>query len=115
WPGSLGAELRLTIAPAEPIAPSNVTELERFLTCRWRLYSPAPLDLPATRIRFVATQVEHPPWPLLGANVLEFREGLLSAAGLPGQRRVHSSGLSDGVSEPRWVGSDARRIRRGSC
>jgi hypothetical protein len=83
WPGPAGAELRLTVAPSEPIAPSDVTELERFLTCRWRLYSPAPLSLPATRIRFVATQVEHPPWPLQRARVLELREGLLAAAGLP--------------------------------
>lgn len=60
WPRPAGAELRLTVAPSEPIAPPDVTELERFLTCRWRLYSPAPLALPATRIRFVATQVEHP-------------------------------------------------------
>jgi hypothetical protein len=97
WPGSLGAELQLTIAPAEPIAPSNVTELERFLTCRWRLYSPAPLDLPATRIRFVATQVEHPPWPLLRANVLELREGLLSAAGLPGFGREYVAHFSPGL------------------
>lgn len=84
WPGSPGAELRLTIAPTEPIAPSDVTELERFLTCRWRLYSPAPLDLPATRIRFVATQIEHQPWPLRRAHVLELHEGLLESAGLPG-------------------------------
>lgn len=84
WPEPAGAELLLTVAPSEPIAPSDVTELERFLTCRWRLYSPAPLALPATRIRFVATQVEHPPWPLQRARVLELREGLLAAAGLPG-------------------------------
>jgi uncharacterized protein YqjF (DUF2071 family) len=84
WPGSAGAELRLTVAPSEAIAPSDVTELERFLTCRWRLYSPAPLALPATRIRFIATQVEHQPWPLRRAHVLELREGLLEAAGLPG-------------------------------
>jgi hypothetical protein len=84
WPGPAGAELRLTVAPTEPIAPSDITELERFLTCRWRLYSPAPLALPATRIRFVTTQVEHPPWSLRRARVLELREGLLEAAGLPG-------------------------------
>jgi uncharacterized protein YqjF (DUF2071 family) len=84
WPGSAGADLLLTVTPSEPIAPSDVSELERFLTCRWRLYSPAPLDLPATRIRFVATQVEHPPWPLFRANILDLREGLLAATGLPG-------------------------------
>jgi len=97
WPGSAGAELRLTVAPSEPVAPSDVTELERFLTCRWRLYSPAPLDLPATRVRFVATQVEHPPWPLLRANVLELREGLLAAAGLPGFGREYLAHFSPGV------------------
>ncbi|MGH2579479.1 MAG: YqjF family protein [Actinomycetota bacterium] len=97
WPGSAGAELRLTVAPPEPIAPSDVTELERFLTCRWRLYSPAPLDLPATRVRFVPTQVEHPRWPLLRANVLKLREGLLAAAGLPGFGREHVAHFSPGV------------------
>ena len=97
WPGSAGAVLRLTVGPAEPIAPSDVTELERFLTHRWRLYSPAPVGLPATRIRFVATQVEHPPWPLLRANVLELREGLLAAAGLPGFGREYVAHFSPGV------------------
>jgi uncharacterized protein YqjF (DUF2071 family) len=53
--------------------------------------------LPATRIRFVATQVEHPPWPLLRANVIELREGLLSAAGLPGFGREYVAHFSSGV------------------
>ena len=97
WPGSAGAELQLTLAPAEPIAPSDVTALERFLTCRWRLYSPAPLDLPATRVRFVATQVEHQPWPLRRAHVRELREGLLEAAGLPGFGRELIAHFSPGV------------------
>ena len=97
WPGSAGAELKLTVVPTEPIAPYDVTELERFLTCRWRLYSPAPMDLPVTRIGFVATQVEHPPWPLHRANVLELREGLLAAAGLPGFGREYVAHFSPGV------------------
>jgi len=97
WPGPGGAELRLSVAPSEPVTPSDATELERFLTCRWRLYSPAPIDLPATRVRFVATQVEHPPWPLFRANVLELREGLLAAAGLPGFGREYLAHFSPGV------------------
>lgn len=117
WPGSFGAALRLAVAPSEPIAPAELTELERFLTCRWRLYSPAPLALPATRIGFFATQVEHPPWPLRRAIVLELRDELLAAAGLPGFDREAFAHFSPGVrvrfGPRRAVGPPVARHDRG--
>jgi uncharacterized protein YqjF (DUF2071 family) len=59
------------------------SELERFLTCRWRLYSPRSLRLPADRIRFSSTDVDHPPWPLHRARVRVIDERLIEATGLP--------------------------------
>lgn len=70
------------------------TELDRFLTCRWRLYSPRPLGLPADRIRFSATDVDHPPWRLHRARVRRLDERLVEATGLPapaGEPLVHYS------------------------
>jgi uncharacterized protein YqjF (DUF2071 family) len=50
--------------------------LDHFLTARHRLYS---------RIagRLVAVDVEHPPWPLRRAELIELRQDLTDAAGLP--------------------------------
>jgi uncharacterized protein len=59
------------------------TGLERFLTCRWRLFSPQPLGLPADRIRFSSTDVDHPPWRLFRARVRWLDERLVQATGLP--------------------------------
>jgi uncharacterized protein YqjF (DUF2071 family) len=54
-------------------APS---ELEVFLTARWRLY--------ATRFsRILHADIEHPPWPLQRAEAVRLEETLLRAAGLP--------------------------------
>jgi uncharacterized protein YqjF (DUF2071 family) len=61
-----------------------VGALDRFLTARWRLYTPRPLGLPARAISFVSTTVDHPPWPLHHARLAEGRETLLAAAGLSG-------------------------------
>jgi uncharacterized protein YqjF (DUF2071 family) len=93
WHGSSGAGLHLAVSPGEPIQPQDLTDLERFLICRWRLYSPARMQLPPDGIRFVATQVDHPPWPVRRASVVELRQNLLTAAGIEvqGAPLVHYS------------------------
>jgi uncharacterized protein YqjF (DUF2071 family) len=69
--------------------------LEDFLTARFRLFTRAGPVL----LRWV---VEHPPWPLQAARVLELEETLLSAAGLPAPRE-----------EPLAHFSPALRVRVG--
>ncbi|MGI5447962.1 YqjF family protein [Streptomyces sp. CA-243310] len=74
WPGPRGAHSRIAVRVADPI--DEPTELEHFLTARWCLHNDfpgGPLHLPNT----------HPRWPLYRAELLECREDLIAAAGLP--------------------------------
>lgn len=80
WPGP-GARFDIRVRVGDPISAPSA--LERFLTCRWRLYSPRHLELPAARIGLDVTTVDHPPWPLRAAEALHVEESLLRAAGLP--------------------------------
>jgi uncharacterized protein YqjF (DUF2071 family) len=77
---------------------TGVDDLHRFLTARWRLVSPRPLALPARSIGFVTTTVDHPPWPLRHARLMEGRETLLAAAGLPGPNEAPVTAFSPGVT-----------------
>jgi uncharacterized protein YqjF (DUF2071 family) len=75
WP-STGTAVRLVLEPGEAIDPAAITPLERFLVCRWRLYSPTPEGI-------ATTTVDHPPWPLRRALIRELEQDLAPAAGLP--------------------------------
>jgi len=73
---------RVVVRAGAPIEPS---ERDVWLTSRWRAY---------TRHlgRWLETPVEHEPWPLRGATVLDLEESLTAAAGLPapeGEPLVH--------------------------
>jgi len=46
WPRQHDAALTVEVEPESVVVPNALTPLEQFLTCRWRLYSPAPLELP---------------------------------------------------------------------
>lgn len=72
----VGAHLDLRIAVSERVRAEELTELERFLICRWRLYSAG------TRGHAV-TEVEHDPWPVHRAEVAGIDEGVTVAVGLP--------------------------------
>jgi uncharacterized protein YqjF (DUF2071 family) len=93
WPGHEAPSFRIAVAPEAPIPPAELSERERFLTCRWRLYTPTPLELPPSGFGFAATQVDHPPWPIRRARVVELRQELTAAAGLEvkGPPLVHFS------------------------
>jgi uncharacterized protein YqjF (DUF2071 family) len=81
WPRPAGAGLDVVLERRDRVGEPS--ELERFLTCRWRLYSPLALGLPADRIRFASTLVDHPPWPLHRARVRWLDERLVEVTGLP--------------------------------
>jgi uncharacterized protein YqjF (DUF2071 family) len=69
---------------------TSLTSLERFLICRWRLYSPF-------RAGIAATQVQHEPWPIRRARVLHLEEDLVAAHGLPKATEAPLALFSPGV------------------
>jgi uncharacterized protein YqjF (DUF2071 family) len=68
-----GCDARVRVR--EPIR--DASELDLFLTARFRLYA---LRLDGVR----PTEIEHAPWPLQRASVLQMWQNQLEAAGLPG-------------------------------
>lgn len=89
WPHG-GARNDLTIEAGEPFAPEELTELDHYLTARFRLWT-------TMNGRPFRMQAHHPPWPLRRATVRALDSDLLTAAGLPapdGDPLVH---FSDGV------------------
>jgi uncharacterized protein YqjF (DUF2071 family) len=106
WPRQHDAALTAEVKPESFVSPDAFSPLERFLTCRWRLYSPAPLELPARRIGLCATQVEHPPWPLWRAICPSLHETLLQAAGIERPSEPALAHFSTGVDV--WFGARVR-------
>ena len=74
-----------------PPLGADRTPLVDFLTGRWRAF---------TRIagRLVTVPVEHEPWPLFDADVLECHEDLVEAVGLPAPREAPVAHFSPGVN-----------------
>lgn len=64
----------ISVRPGEPCA--SPSELDHWLTGRWRAYS-----TPAGRLTRVP--VQHQPWPLWEAELVELEQTLLGAVGLP--------------------------------
>jgi uncharacterized protein YqjF (DUF2071 family) len=97
------AHARIRVKVGEPI-PSQ-SSLERFLTARFRLYS-------THGSRLLTAEVDHEPWPLSRAVVLEFEETVRRAAGLEecrGEMLVHySPGVVSRIGRPRLVGIESR-------
>jgi uncharacterized protein len=88
WPHSTRHSTeRYTNIAIEPGGPKEPTELDHFLTARYRLYT-------VTRGRLGYAQIQHDPWPLARATLLELNQNLIEASGLPspqGSPLVHYS------------------------
>jgi uncharacterized protein YqjF (DUF2071 family) len=87
WPGPRGARSSALVEIGERYEPSELSELDHFLTARWALYS-APLS----RLRWA--RAHHEPWPLHRARLVGVHDELIVAAGLPepeGTALVHFS------------------------
>jgi uncharacterized protein YqjF (DUF2071 family) len=94
WPfGSGFARIRVEIG--EPI---EATELDRFLTARFRLYT-------LFRRRLGFAQIEHEPWPLRTARVLSLAQDVIERSGVPrpsGEPMAHyTPGVDVRVERPR--------------
>jgi len=73
WPGPRGARCDLRVRVGEPVdAPSP---LEHFVTARWGLHWAG-----WGRTRYLPNV--HPQWPLYRAELLDFSDQLVAAAGL---------------------------------
>jgi uncharacterized protein YqjF (DUF2071 family) len=79
WPSPSRPAFDLGLMVQDPIQPDDMTSLERFLVCRWRLYSPVPTGI-------AVTQVEHPPWRLHRAKISALRQDCLRPAASPIRR-----------------------------
>lgn len=76
WPRrTRGAHSAVRIQIGEEIRPEDVTPLEHFLTARWALGT-------TFGRRLVWAEVDHQPWPLHRAELLECDQSLVEAAGL---------------------------------
>jgi uncharacterized protein YqjF (DUF2071 family) len=70
-----GVTSRARISVGAPYSAGELSELDHFLTARWRLYSVAGN-------RRLAARAEHAPWPLHRATVHLVDDDLIAAAGL---------------------------------
>jgi uncharacterized protein YqjF (DUF2071 family) len=89
-PGPRGASCDVQAEFGPPLPEAELSELDYFLTARYRLYS-------TMAGRLVTAAAEHPRWPLRAARVLHLQQDLVRAAGFPqpsGDPIVHAS---DGV------------------
>lgn len=99
WPrGTATSSVQVRVG-AE-VGAADITELEHFLTARWAL---------GTRFgrQLMWAKVEHPPWPIHRAEVLDWDETLMRAAGLtpPTEAPVAlwSPGVEVRIERPRRI------------
>lgn len=73
WPGPRGVGGSIRVEFGDVTQPSD---LDVFLTARWRLYTSLGDNLYSAEIR-------HPEWPLRSARAVEWEDELIRAAGYP--------------------------------
>jgi uncharacterized protein len=88
WPHDPRAITDIAVQTGEPLQAGELTERDHFLTARFRLYS-------ASHGRLYFAQIEHSPWPLARASVVNMRETLFEASGLPSPRGTPIAHYSD--------------------
>ena len=105
WPGPRGAASSVVVEVGDPYGPSELTELDHFLTARWALYS-------APRFGLRRAEASHDPWPLHRARAVNLRDELVAAAGLPaprGEPLVHySESVKVRIGMPQALGPPPR-------
>ncbi len=90
-PGRSGVGSRIRVRIGTPV---DGTELEHFLTARWRLH----LDVAG---RTATVPLWHERWPLHSAELLDFDDHLIAATGLPSPTTAPSSVLYAPVARGR--------------
>ncbi len=75
WPHSPKSTSDIVVKPGDPFRPEELGGHDLFVTARFRLYSVA-------RGKLSYAQIEHPPWPLARATVLELNQTLIESSSL---------------------------------
>jgi uncharacterized protein YqjF (DUF2071 family) len=96
-PYGRAASFEITLEHGRPRPVSSLGGFEQFVACRWRLYSPQPLALPARDLDFAVTMVDHPEWQIAQARIRRLRSTMLEAAGLPTPTQEPLAHFSPGV------------------
>ncbi len=98
WPGPRNTASLASVEIGAPIADPD--QLEHFLSARWGLYT-----MLGKRLAFA--RVEHEPWPLQRAGLIQLDDGLLEAAGYPRSGEpfhvMYSPGVTVAIERPRFV------------
>lgn len=76
WPHDPHAVTDIRMQPGDRFQPGALSGLDHFLTARFQLYA-------ASGERLYRAQIEHAPWPLARAAVLNVRQTLFEASALP--------------------------------
>ena len=87
-PAPRGVPSDVSIRIGERYRAHELTELDHYLTARWRVYSARRTGPPRVAL------AEHPPWPLHRGEVVHLDDHLMAAAGLPapvGEPIIHHS------------------------
>lgn len=89
WPGPRGVGGTIRASVGAPI--ETPSELDVFLTSRWRLYS-------EQNGRLYSAEVRHPEWPLRELRVEQWDDELVRVAGYPPTEGEPYARFSDGVA-----------------
>jgi uncharacterized protein YqjF (DUF2071 family) len=104
WPGPRGARSKVVVDIGEPI--DRPTPFEHFLSARWGLYT-------MLGRRLAHARVEHAPWPLHRATLVEVDDEFAAAAGYhlgaDPPHVLYSPGVSVRIERPRFVASGGNR------
>lgn len=91
WTAGPGSANRVEVEIGSALAPTELTDLDHFLTARWRLFTVAH-----SHLRYA--QVSHEPWPLRRVDVRQLEDELLAITGLPSAQGAPLAHFSDGVT-----------------
>jgi uncharacterized protein YqjF (DUF2071 family) len=75
WPHTPKSSSDILVKPGSPFLREELCDIDHFLTARFRLYS-------IVRGKLSYAQIEHPPWPLARATLLELNQTLIESSGL---------------------------------
>jgi uncharacterized protein len=75
WPHSPKSTTHIVVKPGAGFRADELSDRDHFVTARFRLYS-------VLRGKLSYAQIEHPPWPLARATLVELNQSLIESSGL---------------------------------
>jgi uncharacterized protein YqjF (DUF2071 family) len=104
WPHGSRPVSDLVVGIGDRIPDSDLSELDAFLTRRWRLFA-------RRGTRVIRAEVGHEAWPLHRAHVDQLEDGLVEAAGYqvegPPVSALYSPGVAVTAERPRVIARDS--------